>query len=121
MNFARAARILLVGSVIGLVACGPGLPPTPEGRWVARCARCHELDGSSATATELAGRPVDLRTAEFQSEYTDLRIRYIMLYGEGRMEGIGGIREAEIDSILVYVRGLTPQGPRALDSPAQTP
>jgi mono/diheme cytochrome c family protein len=88
---------------------------------MARCARCHEPDGNSATASEQAGRPVDLRSDEFQTEYTDLRIRYIMIHGEGKMQGVGGIRDAEVDSILRYVRALTPQGPGLLDSEVDSP
>ena len=72
---------------------------------MARCARCHEPDGNSATASEQAGRPVDLRADEFQNEFTDLRIRYIMINGEGKMQGIGGIRDAEADSILRSPQG----------------
>lgn len=107
--------------VLFLVAgCGPSYPDSPHGRWMARCARCHELDGSSRTASEQAGRPVDLRTDRFQSEYTDLRIRHIMVYGEGKMQGVSGIRDAEVDSILLYVRALTPQGPGLLDSSIET-
>ena len=99
-----------------LAGCGPSWPDSPQGRWMARCARCHELDGSSATASEQAGRPVDLRTALFQSEYTDLRIRHIMVFGEGKMQGVSGIKDAEVDSILRYVRELSPQGPGLLDT-----
>ena len=88
---------------------------------MARCERCHGFDGSSTTASEQAGRPVDLRTARFQAEYTDLRIKHIMEFGEGKMQGLSGIRPAEVDSILLYVRALKPQGPGLLDSNAETP
>lgn len=111
-------RYLLL--VLILVGCGPSYPDSPQGRYMARCARCHEPDGSSATASEQAGRPVDLRTARFQTEYTDLRIRHIMIYGEGKMQGVSGISDAEADSILLYVRALTPQGPGLLDSTIET-
>ena len=103
-----------------LAGCGPSLPDSPQGRWMARCARCHEFDGSSRTAAEQAGRPVDLRTARFQSEYTDLRIRHIMVHGEGKMQGVSGISDAEADSVLRYVRALTPQGPGLLDTNIET-
>ena len=111
-------KLLLL--VLLLAGCGPSYPDSPQGRYMARCARCHELDGSSATASEQAGRPVDLRTARFQAEYTDLRIRHIMIYGEGKMQGVSGISDAEVDSILLYVRALTPQGPGLLDSTIET-
>ena len=111
-------RLLLLALI--LAGCGPSYPDSPQGRYMARCARCHELDGSSITASEQAGRPVDLRTAQFQAEYTDLRIRHIMIYGEGKMQGVSGISDAEVDSILLYVRALTPQGPGLLDSSIET-
>lgn len=113
---ALVALALLVAA-----GCGPDHPRTPQGRWDARCARCHEADGSSLTASEQAGRPVDLRTARFQTEYTDLRIRHIMVHGEGKMQGISGITDAEVDSILLFVRSFTPQGPRLLDTGPPTP
>jgi mono/diheme cytochrome c family protein len=112
---------LLVLAALLLGACAQQYPDTPHGRWMARCARCHELDGSSRTASEQAGRPVDLRTARFQTEYTDLRIRHIMEFGEGKMQGVSGIRTAEMDSILRYVRALTPSGPGLLDTEVETP
>lgn len=111
--------LLLVAALLS--ACGPQWPQSPHGRWMARCARCHGEDGSSEIATEQAGRPVDLRTERFQSEYTDLRIRHVMIQGEGKMQGISGIRDAEVDSILLYVRALTPHGPGLLDSLPPTP
>jgi mono/diheme cytochrome c family protein len=116
----RLGRVLFAACLL-LGACGPEYPQTPHGRWMARCARCHEVDGSSTTASEQAGRPVDLRTPRFQSEFSDLRIRHIVIHGEGKMQGISGIRDAEVDSILRYVRELTEQGPGLLDTPAPTP
>ena len=112
----RLAGGALLAAVL-LAGCGPDYPQTPHGRWMARCARCHEVDGSSVTATEQAGRPVDLRTDQFQSEFTDLRIRHIVVHGEGKMQGVSGIRDAEVDSILLYIRALTPHGPGLLDAP----
>jgi hypothetical protein len=43
-----------------------------------------------------------------------------MVYGEGKMQGVSGIRDAEVDSILLYVRALTPQGPGLLDTTIET-
>lgn len=120
MRDARWIRLVPGLLCLLLAACGPEYPQTPEGRWMARCARCHEPDGSSRTASEQAGRPVDLRSSRFQEEYSDLRIRHIMIHGEGKMQGVGGLRDAEVDSILVYVRALTEHEPGLLDRPAQT-
>ena len=36
------------------------------------------------------------------------------------MQGVSGISDAEADSILLYVRALTPQGPGLLDSTIET-
>ena len=44
-----------------------------------------------------------------------------MINGEGKMQGVSGIRDAEVDSILRYVRALTPQGPGLLDTEADSP
>ena len=44
-----------------------------------------------------------------------------VIYGEGKMQGVSGIRPAEMDSILRYVRALTPSGPGLLDTELETP
>lgn len=89
-----------------LVGCGPEWPDTPEGRYRAHCARCHDLDGASSTARMRSGEEVDLRDSFFQRNTSDARIAQIVREGKGRMEAVEGVTAAEIDSIVVHVRRL---------------
>jgi len=85
---------------------------------VARCSRCHEIDGSSTTASKQAKRQVDFRKPVFQESFRDEQIREIAVYGTGKMQGIAGITEAELDSVILHVRRL---GQPALDGAPSTP
>lgn len=107
------AAIALAMAVAG---CGESYPPTAEGRYMAYCARCHEVDGSSVTASEQAGETVSIRSPEFQGLATDEDIRRIITRGKGRMMAVSGISEAEIDSVILHVRRLGARYASTLDS-----
>jgi mono/diheme cytochrome c family protein len=72
--------------------------------YLARCSRCHEVDGSSATASAKADHDIDFRDPEFQLTFDDAAIRKIATYGQGKMLGITGITATEIDSVIVHIR-----------------
>jgi cytochrome c len=80
--------------------------PSPAGVYAARCARCHEVDGSSTTASKMAKEEIDLRDPVFQRYNSDERIRRIARFGNGRMQGIPGITDTELDSVVVQIRRL---------------
>lgn len=97
--------MLLAG--ILLAGCGgEEYPPTAEGLFLEHCSRCHESDGSSKTASELAKVPIDLRAPGFQKNISDGEISYIIEFGVGRMQGIAGLTPAEVDSLVLRVREL---------------
>ena len=73
-----AALAIVVAVATG---CGESYPPTAEGRYLAHCARCHEVDGSSITASELAEKTVSIRSPDFQDVATDRDIESIILRG----------------------------------------
>ena len=106
----------LAGLVFLATGCGGAeYPPTSWGLYLNECARCHEPDGSSLTASDLAEHPVDLRQPLFQRTVSDAEIRRIMVYGEGRMHGVAGLSDADVDSILLQVRRFDTPGASALD------
>jgi mono/diheme cytochrome c family protein len=111
-------RALMIGVCLGaaLVGCGgePDYPPTSEGLFLRHCSRCHEVDGSSATASKLSKSDIDLRDPIFQKRITDGEIAYIMEFGVGQMQGVPDLTPATVDSILLHVRRL---GRRAKRSP----
>jgi len=91
-----------------LTACGgePDYPPTAEGLFLRHCSRCHEADGSSATASKLAKSKIDLRDPKLHAQMSDGEIAYVIEFGIGRMQGIQGLSPAEVDSIVLHVRTL---------------
>lgn len=102
----RLAIVLLLAAAVAGCGGGPDYPPTSEGLYMRHCSRCHEADGSSKTATELAKNEIDLRDPVFQRRVSDGEIEYIMEFGVGRMQGVAGLSPAEVDSILLHVRRL---------------
>lgn len=110
---AALALLLLAATVAG---CGESYPPTAEGRYMAYCARCHEVDGSSVTASEQAGEAVSIRSPEFQRMATDDDIRRIITRGKGQMMAVTGMSDAEIDSVVLHVRRLGARYASTLDS-----
>ena len=131
----RTAFLPLAAALIlfGLLACSsePSYPPTSAGLYMARCSRCHEIDGSSTTASKLAKRPVDFRAAIFQESFVDAKIQEIAVYGTGKMQGVPDLSQAELDSIVLHIRRLggmvaagggdAPSEDRALDSDRGSP
>lgn len=101
--------------MVGL-GCGESYPPTSEGLYMAKCSRCHESDGSSVTASEQADRRIDFRTEFFQRNVADSTLLRIMQFGEGRMQGVPGLDQAEMDSIILQVRRFAPVDSSALDT-----
>ena len=112
---------LLLGFLLLLAGCGKEYPPTAEGRYLARCARCHEVDGSSITASEQADKRVSIRDPEFQRLASDADIERIVTRGKGRMMPVSGLSAAELDSIVLHVRRLGARYAAKLDSVRTTP
>jgi mono/diheme cytochrome c family protein len=107
----RRIAALLLGAAVLLVSCDrePSYPPTAEGLFLSRCSRCHEADGSSATASKLANLRIDLRSSFFQKNITNREIRDIIQHGVGKMQGIPNLTPAQIDSLVLHVRRLGAQ------------
>ncbi len=107
-----SAWMLLV--CVSFLGCGrKAEDPSPAGVYAARCARCHEIDGSSTTASKMAKEEIDLRDPVFQRYNSDERIRRIARFGKGRMQGVPDITDTELDSVVVQIRKL---GAAAADS-----
>jgi len=98
--------LVTIALATAVAGCGESYPPTAEGRYMAYCARCHEVDGSSITASEQAGETISIRSPEFQQLATDDDIRHIITRGKGQMMAVTGLSEAEIDSVILHVRRL---------------
>lgn len=114
----RRAVLVVLGCLVLHGCGGVEYPPTAEGRYLARCSRCHEPDGSSATASKQAEKTIDLRTPLFQRGVSDAEIAEIVLQGKGRMMPVSGITAAEVDSVILHVRRLGERYASLLDSAA---
>ena len=102
-------RSALLGGLLPLLlaACAAEpIDPSPEGVYLAKCSRCHEVDGSSTTATRQAGHRVDLRDRAFQKSHSDAELRRIAVFGTGKMQGVPGLSEERLDSLVVHLRRL---------------
>lgn len=100
----------------GATGCAKEYPPTAEGRFLQHCARCHEVDGSSITASEQAGETISIRSPDFQRMATDRDIANIIRRGKGKMMAVTGLSDAEVDSIVLHVRRLGARYASGLDS-----
>ena len=111
-----AGLLALAGGLGALTGCGKDYPPTPEGYYMAKCSRCHEVDGSSATASKQADKEIDLRQPLFQRNVSDREIIEIVLEGKGRMMPVAGLDSAAVDSVVLHVRRLGTRYVSVLDS-----
>ncbi len=104
----RALAALLAGGCILTNGChGEDLSKASAERiYLVRCARCHDADGGSRTASEKAQRRIDFRDPIFQQLNRDAQLREVVVHGKGKMMGVPGLSDAELDSILTYVRRL---------------
>jgi len=72
-----------------------------------RCASCHGKDGKSDTVIGKLRSARNLTDPRWQAEVSDERIFNSITNGKGKMPGFGKkLPEAEINSLVSYVRGL---------------
>jgi cytochrome c6 len=76
------------------------------GDFKAKCAMCHAADGSGSTATGKALKVRDLGSADVQGQ-TDAQLAAIITDGKNKMPAYKGkLTDAQIKSLVGYVRGL---------------
>ena len=97
------------------LAVGPnGLPEGHSARpadaaelYFRKCASCHGKDGKAKTFKAKLNSARNLTDPEWQAEVSDERIFNSITNGKGRMPSFGKkLSEPEINSLVVYVRGL---------------
>jgi cytochrome c6 len=70
------------------------------------CATCHGKDGRAQTLKAKFNHARDLTDAAWQHEASDERIANSITNGRGKMPKFGKkLSQAEIDSLVAYVRG----------------
>lgn len=75
--------------------------------YVRRCASCHGKDGTANTFKGKLRSARNLTDPRWQADVSDERIFNSITNGRGKMPGYGKkLSEAEINSLVPYVRGL---------------
>ena len=70
------------------------------------CVSCHGTDGKSKTSKGKYSHARDLTEAEWQADVSDERIFNSISRGKGKMPAFKKLSDAQIDSLVTYVRRL---------------
>ena len=85
----------------------PKSPRTAAAIYTKSCATCHGNDGRSKTLKGKLKSARNLTDPQWQADVSDERIFNSISNGRGKMPSYGKkLSEAEIDSLVSYVRGL---------------
>jgi len=71
-----------------------------------QCAKCHGRDGRAKTARGRQTHTRDITNSEWQNDVSDERIFNSISRGKGKMPAFKKLSDAEIDSLVSYVRRL---------------
>jgi len=71
-----------------------------------QCAKCHGRDGRARTTRGRQLHTRDITNAEWQDDVTDERIFNSIKRGKGKMPAFKKFSDAQIDSLVSYVRRL---------------
>ncbi len=71
-----------------------------------QCAQCHGRDGRAKTKRGRQTHTRDITSAEWQNDVSDERIFNSISRGKGKMPSFNKLSDAQIDSLVTYVRRL---------------
>lgn len=71
-----------------------------------QCAQCHGRDGRAKTKRGRQTHTRDMTNAEWQNDVSDERIFNSISRGKGKMPAFKKLSDAQIDSLVSYVRRL---------------
>ena len=71
-----------------------------------QCAKCHGRDGRAKTTRGRQTHTRDITSAEWQNDVSDERIFNSISRGKGKMPAFKKLSDAQIDSLVNYVRRL---------------
>jgi mono/diheme cytochrome c family protein len=108
--------IFLVFSLLAAVAAGQLIyansarfsspAPVDAALFNSQCAKCHGRDGRARTTRGRQTHARDITNAEWQDDVTDERIFNSIKRGKGKMPSFKKFSDAQIDSLVSYVRRL---------------
>jgi len=71
-----------------------------------QCAKCHGRDGRAKTTRGRRTHTRDITSADWQNDVSDERIFNSISRGKGKMPAFKKLSDAQIDSLVSYVRRL---------------
>jgi mono/diheme cytochrome c family protein len=89
---------------INLAAAAP--MPDAASLFNSQCAKCHGRDGRAKTTRGRQTHTRDLTTGEWQDDVSDERLYNSIRRGKGKMPSFKKLSDAQIDSLVSYVRRL---------------
>lgn len=81
-------------------------PDVASSLFNSQCARCHGRDGRAKTTRGRKMHTRDITNAEWQDDVSDERIYNSISRGKGKMPAFKKLSDAQIDSLVSYVRQL---------------
>jgi mono/diheme cytochrome c family protein len=102
--FAVAVANRLVGTA--RVNFATSTAPDAASLFNGQCAQCHGRDGRAKTRRGRQTHTRDITSAEWQDDVSDERIFNSINRGKGKMPAFKKLSDAQIDSLVSYVRRL---------------
>jgi len=99
---AVAGRLVRTARVNYLSAAAPDA----SSLFNSQCAQCHGRDGRAKTKRGRQTHTRDITSAEWQNDVSDERIFNSISRGKGKMPAFNKLSDAQIDSLVSYVRRL---------------
>ena len=84
----------------------PAAAPDAAALFNSQCAKCHGRDGRAKTRQGRQMHTRDITGAEWQNDVSDERIFNSISRGKGKMPAFKKLSDAQIDSLVSYVRQL---------------
>ena len=105
--FATVA-VALAERLVGTARVNFAPPAAPDAASLfnSQCAKCHGRDGRAKTARGRQTRTRDFTSADWQNDVSDERIFNSISRGKGKMPAFKKLSDAQIDSLVSYVRRL---------------
>jgi len=110
-RFRSSPRLGAIAWALAAAACGGGDGGAgAPAAWRRNCTVCHGDDGTSARASQIAGRRVDLADPGWQAATSDSAIRFLLDEGRNSMPSFLGLPESDLAVILRHLRSLPGDG-----------
>lgn len=101
----KTLRIAVIASLFAATAFAGDVPAI----WKSKCESCHGADGKAETKTGKKEKIEDMTTAEWQGEWTDEKMKKVILEGGEHNKKMkpfkGKIEDADIDGLIKHIRG----------------